>query len=123
MNAEILLYHLTRLGVTLALTIDARGLEIDAPRGALTSELTELIREFKGDLIEIIYAREEADAIAWEGCAGETKRAYATVSFEGDASLIERYANHPTVRTLSEFLRRHGGGVLEVMPDEERCAA
>lgn len=40
---------------------------MDAPRGTLTPELTELLREHKADLIELVYEREEAAAIADEG--------------------------------------------------------
>ena len=124
MNAEILFHHLMRLGITLELSTNARGLEIDAPQGVMTPELAELIREHKSDLIELVYDREEADAIAWEGRASEVKRAVAAVSFEGEASLIESYKNHPTVRMLSDFLTRHGGGVMEFMQtDEGRQAA
>ncbi len=123
MNAEKLLYHLMQLGVSLALTSNARDLEIDAPRGVMTPELAELMREHKSDLIELVYLREEAEAIAWEGCLGESRRPVAVVKYEGEASLIDRYKNHPTVRMLADFCNRHGGGTLEIRPDERRRVA
>jgi hypothetical protein len=40
---------------------------VDAPRGTLTPELTELLREHKSELIALVYEREEAQAIEDEG--------------------------------------------------------
>jgi hypothetical protein len=67
MTAEVLLYHLAELGVSVSLGASSSELSVDAPRGTLTPELTELLREHKSDLIELIYAREEAQAIEDEG--------------------------------------------------------
>jgi hypothetical protein len=64
-TAEILLYHLRELGVAMALGDGCRTLELEAPRGVLTAELTELLREHRGDLIELVYAEEERAAIEW----------------------------------------------------------
>jgi methylase of polypeptide subunit release factors len=63
MTAEILLYHLRELGVVVALGEGCRTLELEAPKGVLTAELTELLRERRDDLIELIYVEEERAAI------------------------------------------------------------
>jgi len=65
MTAEILLYHLRELGVALALGDGCRTLELEAPKGVLTAELTELLRERRDDLIELVYVEEERAAIEW----------------------------------------------------------
>jgi hypothetical protein len=68
MTPDILLYHLTELGVTVRLSVDARGLDIEAPDGALSPELIELLREHKSGMVDLVYSHEEAAAIEWEGC-------------------------------------------------------
>ena len=65
MTADVLLYHLRELGVRLALGAGCRTLELEAPRGVLTPELTELLREHRDDLIELLYMEEERAAIEW----------------------------------------------------------
>ncbi len=65
MNPEILLYHLRELGVVMALGDGCRTLELDAPKGVLTAELTELMREHRDDLIELVYMEAERAAIEW----------------------------------------------------------
>ena len=65
MTAETLFYHLRELGVVMALGDGCRTLELEAPRGVLTAELTELMREHRDDLIELVYAEEERAAIEW----------------------------------------------------------
>jgi hypothetical protein len=65
MTAETLFYHLRELGVCVALGDGCRTLELEAPRGLLTAELTELLREHRDDLIELVYAAEERAAIEW----------------------------------------------------------
>jgi len=65
MTAETLFYHLRELGVVMALGDGCRTLELEAPRGLLTAELTELMREHRDDLIELVYAAEERAAIVW----------------------------------------------------------
>jgi hypothetical protein len=67
MTAEVLLYHLAELGVSVSLGASSSELSMDASRGTLTPELTELLREHKADLIELVYEREEAQAIEDEG--------------------------------------------------------
>jgi hypothetical protein len=67
MTADVLLYHLAELGVSVSFGASSSELSLDAPRGTLTPELTELLREHKSDLIELVYEREEAAAIADEG--------------------------------------------------------
>jgi hypothetical protein len=67
MNAPELLHHLAQIGVSVSLGASSSELSLDAPRGTLTPELTELLREHKSDLIELVYEREEAAAIADEG--------------------------------------------------------
>ncbi len=124
MNAEILLYHLMQLGVVFQLSVDARGLEIDAPPGVLTPELTELLRKFKGDLVDLVYSYEEAEAIAIEGCEGEAKRPATSITFEGDQVLIDLWRNSPAVRALAEALGKRCSATLEfVRVEEGRVAA
>ncbi len=65
MTAETLFYHLRELGVVMALGDGCRTLELEAPRGVLTAELTELMREHRDDLIELVYVEEERAAIEW----------------------------------------------------------
>jgi hypothetical protein len=125
MTPEVLFYHLKELGVAVGLTNDARNLSLDAPEGALTSEIVDLIREHKSDLIETIYSLDEAEAIAWEGCAKTTindeadDKVIGHVAFAGDPLLISLYENDPSVRCLTEQLSKHGGGEIEFV----RCAA
>jgi hypothetical protein len=124
MTPEILFYHLKELGVTVSLTNDARNLSLDAPEGALTPEIVDLIREHKSGMVEMIYSLDEAEAIAWEGAAGTVAGAGAAsgfghVAFKGDPLLISLYENHPTIRCLAELLSKRGGGEIEYM----RCVA
>ncbi len=67
MTADVLLYHLAELGVSVSLGTSSSELSVDAPRGTLTPELTELLREHKSELIALVYEREEAQAIEDEG--------------------------------------------------------
>jgi hypothetical protein len=76
MNASELLIHLAQKGVALSLGKSSSELSIDTPRGTLTPELTELLREHKADLIELVYEREEAAAIEEEGRLSDTGRAF-----------------------------------------------
>lgn len=76
MTADVLLYHLAELGVSVSLGASSSELSLDAPRGTLTPELTELLREHKADLIELVYEREEAAAIADEGQLSDIGRAF-----------------------------------------------
>ncbi len=119
MTAEILLYHLKELGIVVTLSNDVRGLEIEAPRRVLTPELTELMREFKGDLVDLVYSYDEAEAIAIEGCEGEAARPATLITFEGDPLLGERWRNAPMVRALADELSKRGGGLLEFLRVEE----
>ena len=119
MTTEILFYHLKELAVTVALTNDARNLSMDVPEGVLTSEIIALIREHKSDLVEMVYSLDEAEAIAWEGCAKTItndevdNKSIGHVAFAGDPLLISLYENHPTVRCLTELLSKYGGGEVE----------
>lgn len=76
MTPEVLLYHLAEIGVSVSLGKSSSELSLDAPRGTLTPELTELLREHKADLIELVYEREEAAAIADEGRLSDIGRAF-----------------------------------------------
>jgi hypothetical protein len=67
MTPEVLLYHLAELGVSVSLGASSSELSVDAPKKTLTPELTELLREHKSELIELVYEREEAQAIEDEG--------------------------------------------------------
>lgn len=103
MTAEILYQHLCECGVTLALSAEGMGLDVDAPRGLLTPELVAWIREHKAGLVEIVYDREERTAIEAEGCAREKE--------------LKRWAReHRAVRLLAAKL-----GGLEVL-DVRRVA-
>ncbi len=119
MTTEVLFYHSKELGVAAALTDDARNLSLDAPEGVLTSEIIDLIREHKSDLVEMIYLLDEAEAIRWEGCAKTIindevdDKVIGHVAFTGDPLLISLYENSPPVRALTEQLSKHGGGEIE----------
>jgi hypothetical protein len=76
MTAEVLLYHLAELGVSVSLGASASELSVDAPKKTLTPELTELLRENKSELIELVYEREEAQAIEEEGQLSDIGRAF-----------------------------------------------
>lgn len=67
MTPEILLFHLYELGVTVELSPDARSLVLDAPAGVMTRELTDWIRQFKPELVQLVYEEKEREAIQWEG--------------------------------------------------------
>lgn len=73
MNADALFYHLTELNVVLSFGERIHTLEIEGPRGALTSELKGLITENKPDLIELVYEREERAAIEDEARIAEAQ--------------------------------------------------
>jgi hypothetical protein len=79
MTPEVLLYHLAELGVSVSLGASSAELSLDAPRGTLTPELAELLREHKAELIELVYEREEAAAIEEEGSLSEIGRAFLEV--------------------------------------------
>jgi hypothetical protein len=66
MNAIELLNLLAQKGVAVSLGTPSTKLSLDAPRGTLTPELTELLREHKSDLIQLVYEREESIAIKTE---------------------------------------------------------
>jgi hypothetical protein len=76
MNAVELLNLLAQKGVAVSLGTPSTKLSLDAPRGTLTPELTELLREHKGDLIQFGYEREERIAIEDEGQLSDTGRAF-----------------------------------------------
>lgn len=76
MTADVLLYHLAELGVSVSLGKSSAELSLDAPRGVLTPELTDLLREHKADLVELVYEREEAAAIEEEGKLSNIGRAF-----------------------------------------------
>jgi len=120
MIAENLFTHLQELGVVVSLKDDMTGLDFDAPKGALSPELVELLREHKADLIELVYETEERRAIEGE-LPLEKLRPYV-LSFEGDKKLIEAYRHHPQVAELVDALCRHGGGVVEFVRDDRRAA-
>jgi len=65
MTAETLFHHLRELGVVLALGAGCRTLELEAPKGVLTDELTALLREHRDELIELVYIEAERAAIEW----------------------------------------------------------
>ncbi len=68
MNADVLLYHLSQLGVVVDLSPDLVSLVLDAPAGVMTRELTDLLREHKDELVDLVYEAKEREAIEWEGC-------------------------------------------------------
>jgi hypothetical protein len=76
MNAETLFYHLVELGVSVSLGASSSELSVDAPKGTLTPELTELLREHKSELIALVYEHEEAQAIEDEGRLSDIGRAF-----------------------------------------------
>lgn len=118
MNAALLLYHLRELGVTLSLSADLTALEWDAPAGMVSPELLDLLREHKAELIDLLFADLEREAIEWEG-QPTLNVAARRVTMAGDPLLIELYRHDPAVVSLAEHLSKRGGGVLEF----ERVAA
>ncbi len=76
MTAEVLLYHLAELGVSVSLGASSSELSVDAPKKTLTPELTELLLEHKSELIALVYEREEAQAIEDEGKLSDIGRAF-----------------------------------------------
>jgi hypothetical protein len=76
MTPEILFYHLAEIGINVSLGTPSTELLIDAPKNIITPELTELLREHKGDLIELVYEREERIAIEEEGQLSDIGRAF-----------------------------------------------
>jgi hypothetical protein len=115
MNAETLLQHLYELGVKVGLTPDARSLDLDAPKGVLTPELLELLRENRDDLVQLQYEMEEGEAIAWEGTASLP----STVKLVGDERLLDAFRHHPSVVRLAGVAQKYfGGGTLEISRDE-----
>ncbi len=70
MNAAVLLYHLRELGIIVALGDGAHTLELEAPYGVLTAELTELLHEHRDDLLQLVFEEEERAAIQEiDGCS------------------------------------------------------
>lgn len=103
MNAEILLRHLYDLGCTVGLTPDARSLDLDAPKGVLTDELLEVLREHKSELVQMVFEEQEREAIQWEGSPSLP----VGVKFTGDARLIEKWQHYPSVVRFVEWGRRN----------------
>ena len=118
MSPAVLLYHLAELGARVALTPDLQSLEVYAPRGTLTPEMLELLREHKGELCDLLFEMAERDAIEWEGQPSWP----AGVMLEGDPQLVESVRNHPAVRALLELGARLGGGTFEVVRSEALAA-
>lgn len=117
-TAETLLYHLHRLGARVALAPDLLSVEVDAPAGTLTPELVGLVREHKGELVDLLFALEERAAIQEEGQPSYPHG----VTLEGDAALIESVRNDPAVRALLELGARLGGATFEVVRSEAVAA-
>ncbi len=127
MTAEVLLYHLAELGVSVSLGASSSELSMDAQRGMLTPELTELLREHKSDLIELIYAREEAQAIEDEGKlsnigreALQRQHALVTLASGVDPALATIAARDAGLLAVAkvfgglEIISAHRGAVQEV---------
>lgn len=117
MMAETLLYHLAEIGVSVSLGASSSELSIDAPRGTLTPELTELLREHKADLIELVYEREEAAAIEDEGRlsdigreAAQRRQTLVTVASGVDPALANIAARDEGLRIVAEVF-----GGLEIV--------
>jgi hypothetical protein len=112
--AESLLRHLFDLKVDVHLKPDFSGLDLDAPKGVLTPELLELLREHRDDLIQTLFEREEGEAIQWEG-----RLSTPYVKYAGDERLIQANRCHPSVVELTEAAMKHfDGGEMEFMSDE-----
>jgi hypothetical protein len=92
MTPDILLYHLLELGVTVRLSVDARALDIEAPDGALTPELIELLREHKSGIVDLVYSHEEAAAIEWEGCYAPVARTAHSTTIESGLTFEDENA-------------------------------
>jgi hypothetical protein len=117
MNAETLLHHLAELGCYVAIGTPSTELSLDAPKGTLTPELTELLREHKADLIALVYEREEAAAIEEEGRLSDIGRAFletqkklVTVADGVDPELAKIAACDEGLRIVAEVV-----GDLEII--------
>jgi hypothetical protein len=117
MTAEVLLYHLAELGVSVSLGASSSELSLDAPKGTLTPELTELLREHKSELIELVYEREEAQAIEDEGKlsnigreALQRQHALVTVASGVDPELAKIAVRDEGLRIVAEVF-----GGLEIV--------
>ncbi|MGI8656846.1 MAG: hypothetical protein ACR2LC_16700 [Pyrinomonadaceae bacterium] len=128
MNAPEFLHHLAQIGVCVSLGASSSELSIDAPRGTLTPELTELLREHKADLIELVYEREEAAAIEDEGQLSDIGRAYleaqsppVTVADCVDRALADVAKVHPGVLALAKVCG--GLEIVSVCREAKECAA
>ncbi len=108
MTPELLLYHLAEIGVLVDISADLQRLELDAPPGSLTPELTDLLRERKTELLQLVYEQKEREAIEWEG-----ERSGKIVMLEGESRLIEENRQHPIVRALIEVMEGYRGGTVE----------
>jgi hypothetical protein len=109
MTAPELLKHLAQKSINVALGASSSELSVDAPKGTLTPELTELLREHKADLIELVFEREEAAAIEDEGQLSDIGRAYleaqappVTVVDGVDRALVDVAKVHPGVLALAK---------------------
>jgi hypothetical protein len=117
MTADVLLYHLAELGVFVSLGTPSTELLIDAPKNIITPELTELLREHKSDLIQLVYEREERFAIEEEGQLSDVGRAFikankplVTVADGVDYKLGAVAKVDPLVRLVAEAI-----GGLEIV--------
>ncbi len=117
MTADVLLYHLAELGVSVSLGASSSELSLDAPKGTLTPELTELLREHKSELIELVYEREEAQAIEDEGKlsnigreALQRQHALVTVASGVDPELAKIAVRDEGLRIVAEVF-----GGLEIV--------
>lgn len=111
MSPEVLDMHLRELGVRVGLAPGSRSLKLDAPAGVLSPELLELVRECRDELVELVYLREEAEAIAAEGSENEPP---AVDGFLGQVEHIERALKLPEVRWFARYVARLGAHVVEV---------
>jgi hypothetical protein len=130
MNASELLNHLAQKGVALSLGKSSAELSVDAPKGALTPELTELLREHKAELIELVYEREEAAAIADEGRLSDVGRAFlkaqkklVTVADGVDGALADVAKTHPGVLALAKACGSGGLEIISVWRESQERAA
>ncbi len=117
MNPEILLCHLDELGITISLFGDPLTLDLQAPKGTLTPEVIELVREHKPELVQLVFEREERAAIQWEGCHSLMGRSSRHFKFVGDLKLLGLVWGNPEVIKLMSAFADYGGEI-EVMKAE-----
>ena len=102
-EAETIIEACERRGITLTLGESSSALAFDAPAGALTQSLREMIAAHKADIIQLVFEREERAALSgfpdWQ-----------------DARTWLRAVEHPATLGLFEKFAPLGLEIVSVTP-------